>query len=340
MKKIGVIFWFLILASAWMMIGCGDDDDDNGGEQDSEVDTENEATSVYGCKLSDHYTVDDGNFCHDDFQCKSRFCEAWSAIPRDPEAKCVAAPTDPTHARYLATVVDFETRQPLAGVEVRAAPAMLTQTMSRNVKPTQTKVSDENGRVEFIFVEGEDLTDPIAEVVLAEHEGYYWTGTGVVEIDMDGTWREGSDTNNMLMIPLTLVEKIKTAMAADPSTQSLPELGEQGGAMGRAFRLSDAKPIEGAILKSRKASTTSVVIYPTADYSGFQDKTSSTGAYLIFYPGAGEKFDIYKDGKQISSPWDEGTTGSTSKLIFAQDMWVDDLPWCDNIETYSPDAGL
>jgi len=334
MKKLWVVLAVLALTHIWLLTGCGDDDD--GGDADV-VDSDTSQINEFHCNQEDFYTVENGNMCHDDYQCKSRFCEAWSSIPVDPDARCVDAPADETQLRYMATVVDFETREPIPNVQVRAAPALLTQTQKRNVKPTQTKISDEKGRVEMFLVEGDDLTDPLAEVVMADHEGYYFTATGVVEKNppntTGGPWPEGSATNNMLLVSLDLVSKLQTAMAADPDKKDISVLGTDGGAMGRVFQLSDGKAIEGVVLESRTPADKrgSIVLYPNADNTGFQDSTSSTGMFLIFFAGAGEKFDLFKDGVQISTPWDEGTTGSTSTLIFAMDMWVDDLTWCDNI---------
>lgn len=338
MRKTGMLILVLALAQTWVMIGCTDDDDPDPSEQDTGTEDPTDIwSSVHDCTENDHYTVDNGNFCNEDLHCKSGYCDTWSSIPRDPEAKCADGPADDKDLIYKTTVVDFETREPIPNVVVKAAPAMRTQTMGPKVTATQTKTSDENGRVEFTFVEKVDLTDPIAEVVLAEHEGYFATGTGVVEINPDQTWPKGSLTNNMVMVGVELVDKIKTAMEADPNTKDMPVLGKDGGSLGRLFLVSDGSPVEGAILQTRKAVTTSIVLYPNADYSGFQDKTSANGSFIIFFPGAGEKFDVLKDGEQISAPWNEGTTGSTAGLIFAIDMWIDDIPWCKNISEYVPD---
>lgn len=338
MRKLWVVLAVLALTHIWLLTGCGDDDGDDGDEPQ---DTDSSLIDDFHCNLEDHYTVDDGNFCHDDFQCKSRFCEARSSVPLDPDATCVAPPKE-NELRYMATVVDFETNEPIPGVEVGVAPAILTSIQQREVKPTKTATSDENGFFEMTLMEGKDLTDPMAEVAMADHPDYYFTVTGVVEINTDKTWPEGSSTNNMILIKQELVEKIQTAMLNDPNTKNIPKvLGTDGGSMGRMFRLSNGQPIEGAVLKTRleKGKSIAIILYPNEDITGFQDSTSSNGMFLIFQPGTGEKFDIFKDDKQISTPWDEGTTGTAPTLIFALNMWVDDLEWCDDIPV-DIDAGI
>ncbi|MCA9698356.1 MAG: hypothetical protein KC431_12580 [Myxococcales bacterium] len=297
----------MTLTLALATVACTDD----GGNTDEVGDTTTDTTTDTGTDTADtgtdttdttetgelvcptHDPIDgqiEGAPCVLNTDCASQVCVNFQAVPPS-EGSCGEVTGD-CATRALGRVLDFGTRQSVAGIDIRVAAALAAAGDPGGADALISATSDANG--EFDAVSVEQISAPLGIVALTEGAGYYRTATGLASPADGSSYGPATTQRDVWIVPETLLTDWSALLDPDPDfTNALP-LGAEGGVVGMVRDVATGDPISGAVIVPVQGDTSNAVIrYLNDAGDGFVDTgTTSQGTFVLVKPAVGEEFDV------------------------------------------------
>lgn len=306
----------MFMGLSLIMWGCGDDggssETDGGTDSDTDSDGDTDSTGDAGT----------GDFCDENVDCETGFCETYQNVPMDPDGYCTEGPPL-GEIRILGNVRDYYTDEYQVGVDVEVCGAIAVMMDPANAPAVVTGTSDEDGK--YAIDAGEEATSQsVGLVARVTGEGYYLTVTGLVEPELgEGQYPPGVRNHDVKMMPQSMLDEWSGYITDfDSGLSGYVPLGDNGGAIGSLRHVENGEGVAGATLVSQLDTSTAIILYLNEDMDGFNDvETSSNGMFVILEPALAEKFDAWKDDEIISRL--AGTFGETFGAIYSNTVHVE-----------------
>ena len=222
--------------------------------------------------------------------------------------------------RLFGRVMDFSTRAPLPGANLRAISAVDASLDPAGAAGVAQAVIDDNGEFDML-TEGQ-LNAPIGLIGAIDAEGYYLTATGLVSPIVNNTLYGPANINHDLWaVPSEALSGWSDLLAEDPEFANFVPLGDEGGVVGFTRDAQTGEPVGGVVIApTQGAESNALIRYLNEAGDGFTtDQTASSGVFVIVNPALGETFVAEVDGMAVG---DEGRAGSTTGGIFTLVMDV------------------
>ncbi|MCP4606103.1 MAG: hypothetical protein GY847_37260 [Proteobacteria bacterium] len=301
-----------------------DSDSDTDGDTDTDTDTDGDTNvtpdeccehdPINPCGRANDFCLDNGEFCFQQEQCASQFCESYSIVPPDPNGKC----TDAGGTYYLmGTLRDMITREPVEGGQIQYASGTQTNLFgcqaSMGVDKTVTSGAD--GRFDDSMDSKPD--DPLGYVARASKTGYYITVKGVG--DSPYFWAPRSQ--DIYLLDKETVDQWSDWYEADSNIDISGRLYENGGAVGRVIDVDTGRGVTGIEVRSTQDSSGAKIAYLNENMDGFQlDVTASSGLFIVMNPGLKETFNAWWGDEKVNTT--VATIASKNNCIFAVDLHI------------------
>lgn len=313
MKKLLLTLMATVVALS--LYACGGDPEDNNTD---DTDSGNCQPELISGELAN------GESCMTPEDCQSGLCLTFSHAPADVDATCESAP--PVGDVHLAaTVKDFMTGEPLAGVSLAVAGAIDVVANPQGFTPTDILASDSQGRIETILT-GATVKKGLGLVVVASlAPDYYPTTTGLVEPELGcGLYPSGIRNSDIKLMKNADLEELSSKLLADfpAEAENLP-LGEKGGIVGTVRHVNSGAGVAGCELRSNLgAKSTAKMLFLDEDEEHFvQGVSSSNGIFIILNAALAERFDAYIGTKLVSRR--SATCGETLSVLFTTTIQVE-----------------
>ncbi len=293
----------------------GDGDGDTATETgDGDGDTATETGDGDG-DCPTHNPIDGaaiGEACTVNGDCASQVCVFYQDAPpaegtcEDTTANCAT--------RFLGRILDFGTREPVEGVDVKVAQAIAASVNPVGAAALAMATSGADGT--FDVVSDEQINSPLGVVGLSSAEGYYLTATGMAAPAEGAFYGPASTIRDIWAVPSDLLTDWSTYLELDPEFADQLPLGDAGGVVGLVRDVATGEPIAGAVVVSTEPDTSGAVIrYLNEAGDDFTtDMTSSQGIFVIVKPGLGEDFGVEVDGAPVDGV--TATAGSANGAVF------------------------
>jgi hypothetical protein len=343
--KLGILSIATVLASTSMTACKGDDGDDSAdettgdgdgdGDGDPTGDGDGDPTTGDGdgdpttgdgdgdatgdgdgdlvCETHDPGEgADNGAACVTNGDCASKLCEVFQDVP-PAEGTCEPAP-DGCATRIMGRVLDFTTRDTVAGAELRVAQAIQASVDPVNAAAVAEGTSDAEGIIDTTS-DGQ-ITSPLGIVGLTAATDYYLTATGLASPAAGSNYGPANAIRDIWVVPTASVTAWSGFLENDAEFENFLPLGESGGVVGLVRDAATGEPIEGAVVVPNNPDTSDALVrFLNEAGDGFTtDATSSQGVFIIADPGLGETFGVEIDGTKVDGI--SGTAGSANGAIF------------------------
>lgn len=309
-------FLILMVGLAVVAWGCTDDDGANTADGGTDGDADGDTDSA-----GDAGT---GDYCDENDDCQTGFCETYQNVPADPDGFCTDGPP-PGEIRILGNVRDYYTEEYQAGVTVEVLGAIAAMMDPSGAEAIESGVTDDDGR--YVIMGGELATSQsIGIVARVEAEGYYLSVTGLVEPEIGGDeYPPGVRNHDVKLMPQSMLDDWSDYITAfDAELAPYVPLGENGGAVGSVRHVENGEGVAGVTMISQSETSAAIVLYLDETMDGFNDQaTSSNGMFVILQPATAEKFDAWKDGEIVSRR--ESTFGETFGAVYSNTVHVEGL---------------
>lgn len=276
--------------------------------------TTDEPTTGDACveSMHDPGSVADGNPCTANGDCMSETCLKWF----DNQTDAVCGPrTECSNTRFIGTVFDFDTGQPIAGANLRVVGAVTAIANPAGATGLVTAVSDADGRIDV--TSAAPITEILGVVGLVDGGSYYVTATGLAA-PYDGVsptaYPPLNGIHDIWGVPSAKLAEWTGYLEtdADPDVVMAMPLGDNGGVIGLVRQAGT--PLAGAVVVSEDMGSKAKIRYLNEDGMGFgADATSSNGVFIIVGPGIGEDFTVEVGGMPTGL---SGTAGSAKGAAF------------------------
>jgi hypothetical protein len=302
--------WLLIALCAAplsLAAGCGGDDDAAGDAgTDAGVDTD---------------AVANGEWCDQNEDCISGFCETYVSVPASPDGAC-ADGVATGQIRIMGNVRDYRTGAFLEGRQVKVTAAMDALLNPTGAAPLITATTGADGLFDVTLA----MTSPpgVGLVgIVPDDDTYFLTITGLVEPELEGAYPPGIRNHDVRIVSKDVVDEWSGYLEAFPELDANLPLGTTGAVLGSVLYVGDGSGVAGAALVSNLGETSMAeIFYLDEDELGFnQDATGSSGLFVLFGPSIGEKFDAVIGGEVVSRL--AATMGQTANAIYNNTVQVE-----------------
>ncbi|WP_181198024.1 hypothetical protein [Enhygromyxa salina] len=260
----------------------------------------------------------DGDSCFTNEECASRLCEVFQDSP-PVEGTCQPAP-EGCETRIMGRVLNFGSREPIAGVDLRVAQAIQASTDPINAEALASGTSDADGEIDTLS-DGQ-IASALGIVGLAGgDDDYFLTATGLASPADGINYGPANAIHDIWVVPTQLLDQWSDALMSDPEFEDHLPLGEAGGVVGLVRAADLGTPVPGAVVVPTSPDDSDAVIrYLNDAGDGFQDTmTSVHGIFVIVKPGLAETFDV----ELLDMPQGiAGTAGSANGAVFTLIMDV------------------
>jgi hypothetical protein len=314
--------WLAIVLGAALLAsipGCGDDDGGS-GDTDTDTDTDTDADTDTGTDTDvDAGAV--GDWCDQNEDCASSFCETYVSVPQDPEGACADGPAA-GQIRIMGNLRDYYTGEYLADYDVKVTGALTALYNPTGAEALITPTTDADGLFDVTLAMTSADT-PVGLVSIAEATGYYLTITGLVEPEIAGQYPPGIRNHDVRIVSQALVDEWSVYLGEFPELSASLPLGTTGAVLGAILHVESGNGVSGAKLVSNLGADSAAKIYyldETED--GFnQDVTGSSGLFVLFGPGLAEKFDAAIGTEVVSRL--PATMGQTANALYNNTVQVE-----------------
>ena len=329
------LLWILAAAATLAVgataAGCGDDDDGGGGSADADTDTDTDADTDADGDADTDADADgtgdtpNGEWCDENVDCQSGFCESYSNAPWDEDGACADGPGD-GQIRVMGNIREHVSGDPMGGAELQLAGAIAVMQNPDGFEAVTTVTADADGL--FDLTAGPEATDlPVGLVAVVGGEGYYPTVTGLVEPELEGgVYPQGVRNKDIKMVAESMIEDWSAAIEAyDSGLAGYLPLGENGGALGSVRHVENGEGVADVEIVSQLGdSSEAVVLYLNEDGETFNEEaTSSNGLFVVIAPALAEKFDAYLGGEIVSRRY--ATFGEAFGVVYSNTVHVEGL---------------
>lgn len=252
----------------------------------------------------------DGSACTANGDCMSESCIKFTDNQTDatcgPRAEC-------SNTRFIGTLVDFDTKAPIAGGELMVVGALAALGGLENATPLLEVTADASGQIDV--TSETPVTEGIGVIGVVGGGAYYVTATGLAQpYSGTSTYPPLNGIHDIWGVPAAKLTEWSGYLMTDPDPMvaSAVPLGDNGGVIG-LVRKGEAG-VADAVVVSEKDGSTAVIRYLNEDGMGFNpDATSSNGVFVLLNPGLAEKFTVEVGGAPTML---SGTAGSAKGAAF------------------------
>ncbi|WP_434422996.1 hypothetical protein [Nannocystis pusilla] len=253
----------------------------------------------------------EGSACTLNADCESESCIKWTDSQTD--AVC-GVRAECGNTRFIGTLTDFATGEPIAGAELRVVGALAAIQGIESAVDIVKVTSGADGRIDA--TSETPVNTGIGVIGVVGGGDYYLTATGLAQpYTGDTLYPPLNGIHDIWGVPTAKLTEWSGFLMADADqavVDALP-LGENGGVVGLVRQ--GGVPVAGAVVVPEMDSSTAAIRYLNEDGMGFNtDGTSSNGVFILLNPAIAEKFTAQLDGNQIGLV---GTAGSAKMAVFA-----------------------
>lgn len=252
----------------------------------------------------------EGDACTANADCMSESCIKVTDGQTDavcgPRAEC-------SNTRIVGTLFDFDTKEPIAGAELRVVGALAALQDPGGAAGLVTATSDANGQVDA--TSELPINQGIGIIGLVGGGDYYITATGLASpYPNTSKYPPLNGIRDIWGVPTAKLTEWSGYLMADPDPEvatNLP-LGDNGGVIGLVR--SGGAGVANAVVTSAKDGSTALIRYLNDDGMGFNaDATSANGVFVLMNPALAEGFTVAVDGTPTGL---SGSAGSAKNAAF------------------------
>jgi len=252
----------------------------------------------------------DGAACSLNADCASESCIKWTDNQAD--ATC-GARAECGNTRFIGTLTDFATGQPIPDLELRVVGALAAIQGIESAVDIVKVTSDANGQIDATSTT--PVNTGIGVIGVVGGGDYYLTATGLAQ-PYEGTtlYPPLNGIHDIWGVPSAKLTEWSGYLMTDADmavVDALP-LGDNGGVIGLVRQ--GGAPLAEAVVVSENDGSTAIVRYLNEDGAGFNaDGTSSNGVFVLLNPAIAEKFSVEVGGMPTGL---SGTAGSAKMAAF------------------------
>lgn len=250
-----------------------------------------------------------GEACSANADCASTICTLHRDAPPDLTAVC-AAPSPGCGTRLTGTVLDLVSRQPVAGIDVRAVQGLDAAFDVAGAPAMLTTLSAPDGRVDAF---ADEIVSPVIGLVAVQQgPGFALTVSGLA-LSSNGM---ASEIHDLWVVSRDAVTAWSAMLSLDPELPAtvLPLDGPVGGAVG-LVRDANGQPVAGAVVTSAADQPSSFVRYLAPDGTFTAPATSELGLFVLLQPSLAEVFTVELDGAEVGGGTASSIAGAVTTLV-------------------------
>ncbi|WP_096330271.1 hypothetical protein [Nannocystis exedens] len=253
----------------------------------------------------------EGTACTANADCESESCIKWTDSQTD--AVC-GARAECGNTRFIGTLTDFATGEPIANTELRVVGALAAIQGIESAVDIVKVTSGADGRIDA--TSETPVNTGIGVIGVVGGGDYYLTATGLAQPYEGSTlYPPLNGIHDIWGVPTAKLTEWSGYLMTDADqavVDALP-LGESGGVVGLVRQ--GGAPVAGAVVVPENDSSTAAIRYLNEDGMGFNtDGTSSNGVFVLLNPSIAEKFTVEIGGNATGLT---GTAGSAKMAVFA-----------------------